>query len=90
MKPQLAAKYLKDLKILNSVSEEFKFNTTFDDYIAEITKISSEFENRFQDFKKIEPILEFILFPFGNQNFEEMSVKISDFSIIDSSKIEQK
>ena len=47
MKSQLSAKDLKNFKNLNSVSEKFKFNTTFDDYIAEIRKIESKFGKRF-------------------------------------------
>ena len=54
LKSQLSAKDLKNFKNLNSVqvSEKFKFNTTFDDYIADTRKIESKFGKRFQDIKK--------------------------------------
>lgn len=88
LKSQLSAKDLKNFPSLKAMTERLNVNTNFDDHITEIERIINEFEHRFQDFKKIEPILMFMSFPFGNNDVEEISSKISIFFDMDYSKIE--
>lgn len=86
-KSQLSGKDLKNFPSLLAIKEKGN-NILLDDYIAEIQNIVNEFENRFQDISRLNPILLFLSFPFGNDEVEEITSKIATFFDINLLKIE--
>jgi hypothetical protein len=77
----LSSKLMKnELKNFKNISDElFKNGGTLnkEKYYDEILKLHSEFERRFQEFTRLEPIVTFICYPFGNVDVEEITENIN-------------
>lgn len=68
---------LKNFKIISD--ELFKNGGTLnkEKYYEEIKKLHSEFERRFVEFTRLEPIVTFMSYPFGNVDVEEITKNIN-------------
>ena len=56
-------------------------------YCSEVEKVYNEFERRFKDIQKLEPIITFMSFSFSEtNNIENISTQISNLFDIDSTK----
>ena len=89
LKSQLSAKDLKNFKTLNSDEKCSNLIQHLMTILQRLEILRMNLKIVCKILKKIEPILLFMSFPFGNQKkFEEMPVKIADLFAIGSAKIE--
>lgn len=61
---------------------------TAKDYEANLAALKKEFQNRFSDFKSMEPFVTFIVHPFQQVDVEDISSKISTQFVCSESELE--
>jgi len=89
LKSQLNESNLNNFPNLKDFFEKQKCTVAVEIYCSEDEKVYNEFERRFKDIQKLEPIITFMSFPFSETNsIENISTQISNLFDMDSTKFE--
>jgi len=74
---------------LKDFFEKQKCTVAVEIYCSEVEKVYNEFERRFKDIQKLEPVITFLSFPFSETNsIENISTQISNLFDMNSTKFE--